>query len=252
MTSGPPERTPPKEVTGPCCDTRSSTLTRTRRQPVITIDGPAGAGKSTVARELAGRLGFRLVDTGAMYRALAFRATEAGLAPEEGAALTALLRRTTVEFREEQVLLDGKDVSEAIRTSDISELTSRLTTLRSVREKLTPIQRQLAEAGGVVLEGRDTGSVVCPDAEVKFYLDASEEVRSARRMRELEARGSPRSLSQVRTEIAERDRQDRVRELAPLVVPEGAVVIDSTEKSVEQVVTIMLEEVRKVSCCTAL
>jgi len=185
-----------------------------------------------------------------MYRALALRVREAGLTPEEGPAMTALLHRTTVELRGEQVLLDGRDVSQEIRTAEIGALTSQLTTLRSVREKLTPMQRQLAAAGGAVLEGRDTGSVVCPNAEAKFYLDASEEVRSLRRMRELEARGSPRSLSQMRAEIAERDRQDQIRELAPLVVPEGAVVIDTTGKSVDQVLALMLEEVRKVWCST--
>lgn len=250
MTPNPSEPIAGKDATGPYCETRSSTLTRTRRQPVITIDGPAGAGKSTVARALARRLGFRLVDTGAMYRALALRVREAGLAPEEGPALTALLRRTTVELREGQVLLDGRDVTQEIRTAEIAEITSRLTTLRAVREKVTPIQQQLAAGGGAVLEGRDTGTVVCPDAEVKFYLDASEEVRSRRRMRELEARGSPQSLSRLRAELARRDRQDRARELAPLVVPEGAVVIDSTGKSVDEVVAIMLKEVRKVWCST--
>lgn len=218
------------------------------RKPVITIDGPAAAGKSTVARELATRLGFQLVDTGAMYRALALRVIEAGLAPVEGPALDALLERTTVELRGERVLLDGRDVTEAVRVPEVGELTSRLTALKAVRDTVTPIQRRLAAGGGVVLEGRDTGSVVCPDAEVKFYLDAAETVRAERRRRELEARGRPRSLSEVRDEIAQRDRQDRARALAPLVVPPGAVVIDSTGKSVDQVVTEMLGVVRRVAC----
>lgn len=203
-----------------------------------------------MARELAKRLGFRLVDTGAMYRALALRVREAGIPPQDGPALHELLRHTTVELKGEQVWLDGRDVSREIRTAEIGELTSRLTAFRSIREKVTPIQRKLAEGGGAVLEGRDTGSVVCPDAEIKFYLDATEEVRSVRRMSELEARGTPRSLDEVRAEIAQRDRQDRSRDLAPLVVPEGAVVIDSTAKSVEQVVALMLEEVRRVWCST--
>ena len=239
MTSGP----------GSLCDVRSRPPIRSRK-PVVTIDGPAGAGKSTVARELAKRLGFRLVDTGAMYRALALRVKEAGLAVEEGPELQVLLDRTTVELRGDQILLNGRDVSEAIRAAEVGELTSRLTTLRAVREKVTPIQRSLAAAGGAVLEGRDIGSVVCPDAEVKFYLDASPEVRALRRMRELEPRGSRRSLAQVRAEIAQRDRQDMIRELAPLVIPKGAIVIDSTRKSVDQVVTQMREEVSKVWCFT--
>lgn len=217
---------------------------------MITIDGPAGAGKSTVARELAKRLGFRVVDTGGMYRAVALRVKEAGLPPEENPELEALLDRTTVELGDDRVLLDGRDVTEAIRNSEVGELTSRLTTLRAVRQKVTPIQRRLAAAGGVVLEGRDTGSVVCPDAEVKFYLHASEEVRARRRVRELEAWGSRRPPGEVREEIAQRDRQDTMRELAPLVVPEGAIVIDSTGKSVAQVVKLMLTEVRRIQCST--
>lgn len=203
-----------------------------------------------MARELAKRLGFRLVDTGAMYRALALRVKKAGLPPEEGPALQALLNRTTVEISGERILLDGRDASEAIRSPEIGEITSRLTTLRAVREKVTPIQRRLAAGGGVVLEGRDTGSVVCPDAEVKFYLDASEAVRARRRMRELAARGRSAKLSEVRGEIAQRDRQDRSRKLAPLVVPDGAIVINSTAKSVEEVVELMLEEVERIQCST--
>lgn len=217
---------------------------------MITIDGPAGAGKSTVARELATRLGFRLVDTGAMYRAFALRVKETGLPPKTGPELNSLLDQTTVVLRGERVLLNGRDVSEAIRRSEVGELTSRLTTLRVVRDKVTPLQRQLAAAGGVVLEGRDTGSMVCPDAEVKFYLDASESVRARRRMRELEERGRRQSLAEVRNEIARRDRQDRGRKLAPLVVPKGAIVIDSTGKSVAQVVKLMLTEVRRIQCST--
>lgn len=185
-----------------------------------------------------------------MYRALALRVKKAGLPPEEGPALQALLNRTTVEISGERILLDGRDASEAIRSPEIGEITSRLTTLRAVREKVTPIQRRLAAGGGVVLEGRDTGSVVCPDAEVKFYLDASEAVRARRRMRELAARGRSAKLSEVRGEIAQRDRQDRSRKLAPLVVPDGAIVINSTAKSVEEVVELMLEEVERIQCST--
>ncbi|MFQ5828013.1 MAG: (d)CMP kinase [Candidatus Methylomirabilia bacterium] len=220
------------------------------REPVITIDGPAGAGKSTVARELARWLGFQLVDTGAMYRALALRVAEVGLDAKEGSALRALLDETVVELRNDRVFLNGRDVSEAIRAPEIGELTSRLTILASVREKLTPIQRRLAAHGGAVLEGRDTGSVVYPKAELKFYLDASEEVRARRRFGELEGRGISRPLTEVREEIARRDRQDRRRELAPMVIPEGAVVVDSTNLSINQVVETMQKEVQRIRCST--
>src|SRR5262245_5019742 len=140
------------------------------RELVITIDGPAGAGKSTAARELARRLGLRLVDTGAMYRALAWAVRRAGLPAQDAPALRALLERTTVTLSDDRVLVDGHDVTGEIRTPEISELTSALSALAPVREKATPLQRALAARGGAVLEGRDTGSVVYPGADVKFYL----------------------------------------------------------------------------------
>ncbi len=217
---------------------------------MITIDGPAGAGKSTAARELARRLGYRLIDTGALYRGVAWRVCEAKVDPGDESALRRLLAGTTLDLRNGAVFVNGMDVSEEIRTPEIGELTSRISTLEVVRENVTPIQRRLASAGGAVLEGRDTGSVVCPDAEVKFYLDASPDVRALRRQRELEARGITATPEEVRREIAGRDRQDRERALAPLVVPDGAVVIDSTGRSVEDVVQLMLEEVARHGCCT--
>ena len=221
---------------------------------MITIDGPAGAGKSTVARELARRLGYRLIDTGALYRGIAWRVREAKADPGDEGALRRLLAGTTIDLRDGAVLVDGGDVTGEIRTPEIGELASRLSMLAAVREKVTPIQRRLAAAGGAVLEGRDTGSVVCPDAEVKFYLDASPDVRVVRRQRELEARGLPAAPEEVRAEIGRRDRQDRERPLAPLVVPDGAVVIDSTGRSAEEVVRLMLDkvmqEVARHGCCT--
>jgi cytidylate kinase len=221
-----------------------------RRDPVITIDGPAGAGKSTVARELARRLGFRLLDTGGMYRGLAWAVKQAGAIPEEGPALRAVLDRTTVELVEDRVFVNGRDVSQEIRAPEIGELTSVLTALRSVRDKMTPLQRALAAAGGVVLEGRDTGSVVCPDAELKFYLDADLEARVRRRQEELAQRGIRRDLDAVRVEVIRRDRQDMGRALAPLVKPAGAVVVDGTGLEPEDVVERMLEAVERVRCCT--
>jgi cytidylate kinase len=217
---------------------------------VVTIDGPAGAGKSTAARELARRLGYRLIDTGALYRGIAWRVREAKVDPGDEAALSRLLAETAVDLRDDAVFVDGVDVSGEIRTPEIGELASLISTLAAVREKVTPIQRRLASSGGAVLEGRDTGSVVCPDAEVKFYLDASSEVRALRRQRELEVRGIRAEREAVRSEIHQRDRQDMERALAPLVVPEGAVVIDSTGRSVEEVVQRMLEEVARHGCCT--
>lgn len=221
-----------------------------RREPVITIDGPAGAGKSTVAREVARRLGFKLVDTGALYRALAWAVARAGVAPSDDAALAALLARTRVELAGDRVLVDGQDVTGEIRTPEIGMLTSTLTALPSVRAKMTPMQRSLAAAGGVVLEGRDTGSVVCPEAEVKIYLDADLAERARRRRDELAARGVQEDYGSVKADMARRDRQDMERETAPLRRPPGAIVVDSTGVSPEAVVQVILDAVEQARCCT--
>ena len=227
-----------------------------RREPVITIDGPAGAGKSTTAREVARRLGFKIVDTGALYRALAWALVQAGVSPEDEAGVGTLLARTTVELAEGgelaggRVLVNGRDVSAEIRSPEIAMFTSKLTALRTVRDKLTPLQRRLAAAGGVVLEGRDTGSVVCPDAEVKVYLDAALAERARRRRDEQATRGLAADSEGVKAEIAQRDRQDMERELAPLRKPEGAVTVDSTSLSPEAVVQRILEVVEQARCCT--
>lgn len=223
---------------------------RRRREPVVTIDGPAGAGKSSAARSLAQRLGFRLIDTGAMYRALAWAVREAGLPPAESPALTALIARTRVELDGDRVLVNGRDVTVEIRTPQIGEMTSILSALKPVRDALTPLQRALAAPGGAVLEGRDTGSVVCPDAEVKFYLDADPEARARRRREELAARGIALDLAAVREEVVRRDRQDSERALAPTVQPSGAVVIDSTHLDTEAVVQRLVDEVERIRCCT--
>lgn len=221
-----------------------------RREPVVTIDGPAGAGKSTVAREVARRLGFKLVDTGALYRALAWAVAQAGVDPSDGAALAQVLARTRVELTDGRVLVDGRDVTGEIRTPEIGMLTSKITALAPVREKMTPIQRSLAAAGGVVLEGRDTGTVVCPDAEVKIYLDADLAERARRRNKELAARGMTADYGNVKADMAQRDRQDMEREIAPLRKPAGAITVDSTGVTPEAVVDIILDAVEQARCCT--
>jgi len=216
---------------------------------VITIDGPAGAGKSTAARTLAARLGYRLVDTGAMYRALAWSVARAGLPVEDTPALRRHLAAVEVKLDGDRVLVDGRDVTGEIRTREISDLTSRLTMLAPVRDRVTPMQREMAAAGGVVLEGRDTGTVVCPGADVKFYLDASDEARARRRQHELAAAGVVVDLETVRDEIALRDRQDTTRALAPLRKAPDAITVDTTDLDVERVVELMRKTI-EAQCCT--
>ncbi|HEV8141367.1 MAG TPA: (d)CMP kinase [Methylomirabilota bacterium] len=220
------------------------------REPIITIDGPAGAGKSTVARLLATRLGYRLLDTGGMYRAIAWSVAQAGIDPDDAAALARHLATVTVTVDAERFFVNGHDVSDEIRTPEIGALTSRITALAPVRDKVTPLQRWLASEGGVVLEGRDTGTVVCPDAEVKFFLDASIETRARRRQTELAAAGRTLPLAAVRDEIRVRDAQDRTRALAPLRKAQDAIEVDTSERTTDDVVASMLEVVERQRCCT--
>jgi cytidylate kinase len=220
------------------------------RELVVTIDGPAGAGKSVCARALAGRLGFRLVDTGGLYRALTWAVRASGVDPTDRAQLAAVLERTRVELDGDRVLVDGKDVTAELRTPEISRLTSQLTALAQVRDKMTPLQRELAARGRVVLEGRDTGTVVWPEADVKFYLDADVDTRAERRHRELTARGVVMDVAAVRADVVERDRQDSQRALAPLRKPDGATVLDTSGLTIEEVVDRMVEVVERARCCT--
>ena len=214
-----------------------------REKPVITIDGPAGAGKSTAARLLAERLGYTLVPTGAMYRALALSVIRAGIPARDGEELRAHLGPRAVVVRAGRVYLDGEDVSDAIRTQEVGQVTSSITTLASVREKVTPLQREMAAAGGAVLEGRDTGTVVCPDAEVKFFLTASLEARARRRQAELSAAGTPAPLPAITAELRARDTQDETRTLAPLRKAADAIEVDTSDLGVEQVVERLLQTI---------
>ena len=222
---------------------------RDGRPAVITIDGPAGAGKSTAARALARRLGYRLIDTGAMYRAMAWSVARAGLPVEDSPALRRHLAAVDVRLDGERVFVDGRDVSGEIRTREISDLTSRLTRLPPVRERATPLQRAMAASGGAVLEGRDTGTVVWPQADVKFFLEASGSARARRRQAELAARGTVVDVEVVRDEIALRDRQDSTRELAPLRKAPDAITLDTTDLDADQVVEAMLRAIES-QCCT--
>ena len=220
-----------------------------RQSIVVTIDGPAGAGKSTVAKELARALGYRLLDTGAIYRSVALLSLEAGVDWEDATGLTAICRDMDIQFRFEDetnhVLIGGRDVTEAIRKPEISRGASHVSAHPDVRGELLELQRRLGRDGGVVVEGRDTGTVVFPGARAKFFLTASSAVRARRRHAEFEARGTPGDLAAIQAEIEERDRRDRERAVAPLVQADDAVLEDSSERSAAQVVASMLEIVRK-------
>jgi cytidylate kinase len=220
------------------------------REPVVAIDGPVGAGKSTVARRVAERLGFTLIPTGAMYRAVALSVARAAIAPTDDAALARHLASVTVSVRGARVLLDGEDVTDAVRSPEIGRLTSDLSTRPAVRGKLTPLQRAAAAPGGAVLEGRDTGTVVCPDAEVKVFLTASLESRARRRQAELAAMGVAADLEAVRAEVRARDRQDTGRALAPLTAAADAITLDTSDLTVAEVVGRIVDAVERCRCCT--
>jgi CMP/dCMP kinase len=215
---------------------------------VVTVDGPAGSGKSTVGRLLAQKLSYVYLDTGALYRALALKVRMANLSPDNREKIAALCGSTTVALRERdgatRIQLDGEDVTELIRTPEISMLASTISALPEVRGALLSVQRESARDGGVVAEGRDMGTVVFPGADVKFFLTASAGERSRRRWLELKDRGHEVSLDEVLRDVVQRDRQDSERELAPLRPSDDGVLVDSTGKNIDEVVEEMLGAVR--------
>jgi cytidylate kinase len=215
---------------------------------VVTIDGPAAAGKSTTARAVASRLGFLYVDTGALYRATALKFQSRGVPLDDPRAIEACLADTQLDLsgspEHAHVWLDGADVSGEIRTPAVSELSSRLAAMPAVRRRLQEFQRALRDRGPVVAEGRDLGTVVFPDAEVKIFLDADLETRARRRARELEGRGIAAPLDQVQEELRRRDDRDRNRGDSPLRPPEGATMIDGSARDAEHVVAEVLRVVR--------
>jgi len=218
-----------------------------RSRPIIAIDGPVGAGKSTVAERLARALGFEYVNTGAMYRAVAVAARAAGIDaddPEAERKLDQLLAGTRIDFSDGRVSLNGRDITAEIGSPEIGESASRLSTLRVVRERMRDLQRAAGARGGVVMEGRDIGTAVFPDAEFKFFLDASPEVRAERRWRELAARGVKITREEVLAQLLERDRRDRERELAPLIPAPDAIVIDASRLGVDEVVALMVQHIK--------
>jgi len=218
---------------------------------VVAIDGPAGAGKSTVSRRLAAALGYRYIDTGAMYRVIGVLAAARGIDLSDSAALAALCERTVMNFVEHdggmRVMADGEDLSARIRTPAAAQQASKVSAVPAVREHLVARQRAMGAAGSVVMEGRDIGTVVFPEAPVKVFLDASVEARAQRRARELSAEPSPAAVASMAQEISERDTRDRARAHSPLRPAADAVVVDTTDCSVDAVV----ETLRALVCARA-
>lgn len=216
---------------------------------IVTIDGPAGAGKSTVARRLAERLGFRFLDTGAMYRAVALAGLRAGVAWDRPEELAQLAERLDLRFCGDHLLLDGEDVSAAIRTPEVTTVTRYAADNPAIRDRLVAAQRALAAGGDFVTEGRDQGTVAFPDAALKVFLTASPEERARRRLAEMEARGEMLSLAEVRAAQAQRDREDAARPVGPLARAADAVELVTDGLSVEEVVEQIVDMVRDRQSC---
>jgi len=217
----------------------------------IAIDGPAGSGKSSVARRVAQLLGYLYLDSGAMYRALALKALRCGAAMSSEQQLEALARQTRILLKapsagpegtgtKNQVLLDGADVTQAIRTADVAQAASRVATIAGVRAVLVAEQQRADAGGGIVMEGRDIGTVVFPGAELKIFLEASAEIRAQRRWKEHEEKGEHLSIEQVLEEVRERDKRDKEREVSPLIRAKDAVLIDNTAMDVEETARVIL------------
>ncbi len=206
----------------------------------VAIDGPAGAGKSTIAKKLAGEAGYIYVDTGAMYRAMALYLIRCGIAPDDKSGIEEACEKADISIKyadgEQQVILNGENVNGLIRTQEVSNMASVSSTDPKVREKLVALQQKLAASTDVVMDGRDIGTKVLPDAEVKIYLTASTGVRAKRRYDEMKAKGETCDLEEIEKEIAERDERDMNREISPLKQAEDAVLVDTSYMGIDEVV----------------
>ncbi len=220
-------------------------------KPIVAIDGPAGSGKSTVARAVARRLGLFYIDTGAMYRALALKARQESVDPDDTDAVIALARRTRINLSYDpkdgtlQVNLDGHDVSQEIRKPEITEHVSVIAKIKEVREIMVELQRKLAEGRRAILEGRDIGTIVFPDAYKKFFVDAAPAERVKRRFLEMKEKNIPVEQERIRNDIETRDRIDSTRACAPLKQAPDAVYIDTTRMTIEEVVAAVIAEINR-------
>ncbi|WP_457640612.1 (d)CMP kinase [Persephonella sp.] len=217
---------------------------------IIAIDGPAGSGKSTVAKELSKRLGFTYIDTGAMYRAVAYKIKEECIDPEDLNAVLNLMKGIDIKLEQSndgvKVFLNGKDISPYIRTEEIGKIASKIARFSEVRKILVGMQREIGKKSkNAVIEGRDTGTVIFPDAEIKIFMTASPDVRAKRRWEELKKKGIEISYQQILREIKERDHLDETRKDSPLKPASDAIIIDTTDRSIEEVLNQILEIVKK-------
>lgn len=214
----------------------------------ITLDGPAGAGKSTVAKELAKKLSYIYLDTGALYRAIAYKVIQESVSSENPDQFQTFCNQLRIRLvnvdGNMKVLVDDEDVTDKIRTEKVGILASRISAVRIVREILLPVQREAGRSGGIIAEGRDMGTVIFPDADFKFFLEADVEERVRRRYEELKMRGDPITYDEVKRDLILRDRQDRERQIAPLIPSDDAVVIDCTHMAVDEVVDHVMTRVR--------
>lgn len=214
----------------------------------IAVDGPGGAGKSTIAKLVGDKLGLEYIDTGAMYRAVGLKLNRKGIKPDDLISISNVLEETTIDFVNGKIILDGDDVSDIIRTQEISKFASIYSQIPEVRSKLVDIQRRIAAGKSVIMDGRDIGTNVLTDAELKVFLTADSMVRARRRYEELRSKGVNANLDDIHEEIKERDYQDMNRKLNPLVQAEDAIRLDTSDMTIDEVVNTIVAMAARVSC----
>lgn len=214
----------------------------------IAIDGPGGAGKSTIAKLVGDKLGLEYIDTGAMYRAVGLKLNRKGIKPDDLISISNILEETTIDFVNGKIILDGDDVSDIIRTQEISKFASIYSQIPEVRSKLVDIQRRIAAGKSVIMDGRDIGTNVLTDAELKVFLTADSMVRARRRYDEFRSKGIKANLDDIHEEIKERDYQDMNRKLNPLVQAEDAIMLDTSDMTIDEVVNTIVSMAARVSC----